>query len=146
MLLVEIEKEVPIHSTIYPICLPETPNIDKDHLNRESGNVVGFGQENDSSKTKTMRQLSQKIRSYNWCNIRYNASNAETDLISNRLLTELPQSFDDTLLCAMNRYENLNECIGSKVVALDAENQLLACLEHFSFLNRTRFYSSLQDI
>ena len=66
----------------------------------ESGTVVGFGPANDDSKTQ--KQLSQKIRSYTYCNERYMAANADFKLRP-LLLKELPEAFDDTLICAQNR-------------------------------------------
>ena len=66
----------------------------------DSGTVVGFGPKDD--KSKTMKQLSQKIRSYRYCDKRYKAENAEFKLRP-LLLKELPDSFDDTLICAQNQ-------------------------------------------
>ena len=68
--------------------------------NREQGTIVGFGPKNDGSKK--MSQLSQKVRSHGWCDVRYNASNADLDYRP-LLMKELPDSFDNSLMCAMNK-------------------------------------------
>ena len=68
--------------------------------NREQGTIVGFGPKNDGSKK--MSQLSQKVRSHGWCDVRYNASNADLDYRP-LLKKELPDSFDNSLMCAMNK-------------------------------------------
>ena len=69
--------------------------------NREQGTIVGFGPKNVGSKK--MSQLSQKVRSHGWCDVRYNASNADLDYRP-LLMKELPDSFDNSLMCAMNKY------------------------------------------
>ena len=99
ILLFEIDGEVPLHQTIYPICLPNTPNSDPNHLNRESGTIVGFGPKDDGSKT--MNQLAQKVRSQTWCILKYRPSNADIDY-RDLLLKEFPDSFGNSLLCAQN--------------------------------------------
>ena len=100
VVLVEVDKEVTFSSTIWPVCLPDRPNSEKDHLNMDSGTIVGFGPKDDNSKT--MKQLGQKIRSFAYCSRRYNPEYADLKVRS-LLLTELPNGFDDTLICAQTR-------------------------------------------
>ena len=100
VVLVEVDREVTFSSRIWPVCLPDRPNSDKDHFDKHSGTIVGFGPKDDNSKT--MKQLSQKIRSFAYCSRRYNPETADLKVRS-LLLAELPNGFDDTLICAQTR-------------------------------------------
>ena len=99
LVILEVDKKVTFSETIFPVCLPDYENSDKNHLVRESVTVVGFGPKNEESKT--MRQISQKIRSFDFCNERYNPENADIQLRP-LIRKELPSGFDDTLTCAQN--------------------------------------------
>ena len=100
ILLFEIDGEVPLSGTIHPICIPDTPNPDPNHLNMNSGIVVGFGPK-PFDDLKTMNQIAQKVRSHTWCKRRYLPSNADINF-RDLIIEELPNSFDYSLFCAQN--------------------------------------------
>ena len=100
IVILKLYKRVVFSENIYPVCLPNVENADRNHLKRDSVTVVGFGPVDENSKT--MRQISQRIRSYNYCDTRYKAENADIRLRS-LLLRTLPDGFNDALICAQNQ-------------------------------------------
>ena len=101
-MIIEVDKEVSFTSTIYPVCIPNKRKLNKNHLSEKSVTIVGFGPENDDSRT--MKQINQKVRSYEFCDTRYKNKVRNADVKTRQtLLKELPDGFKETLICAQNR-------------------------------------------
>ena len=99
LVILVLNETVTFSSTIYPVCLPDKEVQDKNSLVKQSVTIVGFGPKDENSKT--MRQISQKIRSFRYCDRRYKPENA--DIKYRPLLKKvLPKGFDDTLICGQN--------------------------------------------
>ena len=99
VVILKMDKKVTFSETIYPVCLPDTENSNKNHLFKQSATIVGFGPKDN--KSKKMRQINQRIRSHNYCNRRYKPENADIKLRS-LIRKVLPDGLDDTLICAQN--------------------------------------------
>ena len=100
IVIVEVDEKVSFSEVIYPVCLPDKQNANKNHLKEKSVTMVGFGPEDETSKN--LRKISQTIRSWFYCNRRYKPKNA--DIKFRPLLSkELPKGFDETLICAQNK-------------------------------------------
>ena len=80
--------------------IPGKENSDKNHLKKDFVTVVGFGPGDDDSKS--MRQISQKVRSYDFCKRKYKPENVSRKLRT-LLLKIFPNGFDSTLICAQNK-------------------------------------------
>ena len=102
IMLIEVEEEVSFNDYIFPVCIPDEEILDKDHLDKQGLTIVGFGPENKNSTT--MNQISQRVRSNDFCDMKYNPERANIRKRNKRLLLkELPDGFKDTLICAQNR-------------------------------------------
>ena len=100
IVIVVVDKKITFSEVIYPVCLPDKENPNKNHLMRSSVTIVGFGPKDE--KSKSLRQISQTVRSFNYCNGRYKPEN--NDIKSRPLLMKtLPNGFDETLICATNK-------------------------------------------
>ena len=95
--LVEVKEELVFNQTILPVCLPSKENSNVDYYKREKVTIVGFGPPDGNSRT--MQQISQRIRPYRYC--KRKIENAQGKL-KQQLGKSLPNGFENTLLCAQN--------------------------------------------
>ena len=100
VVILKVDKTVKFSDVIYPVCLPDKQNKNKNHLNEKSVSVVGFGPSEDGSNI--LRKISQTVRSYSYCNGRHKPKNVDIKLRP-LLSKELPNGFDGTLICSQNK-------------------------------------------
>ena len=106
--LVELTEEVPLGPSIWPICLPNSENEDKDHLMGDSAIVVGYGPETD---TKLLNQLRHKIEPSLRCE--YELDPEKNVKKKTAIKVTLPNKFDESLICAGDKYSSaFGTCAG----------------------------------
>ena len=69
----ELSQPVELNDKIWPVCLPDSPNSDPDHLKGDFGIVVGYGPENEDSVN--LNQLRHKIEPKWICDGIYDPAN-----------------------------------------------------------------------
>ena len=88
----ELSTAVPLGPKIWPICLPNSPNPNPNHLSRFSATLVGYGPGKDDSTD--VNQLKLKVEPQNVCARRYDPNNAELNF-RQRIKSTLPNMFED---------------------------------------------------
>ena len=106
--VVELSKPVKIGRQTWPICLPDSPTQDQDHLKDNFAVLVGYGPETDDSSD--LNQIRQKIEPTYVCNGLYKPENAQItkrESIRSRVSQDLPDMFnDESVICASDAFSS----------------------------------------
>ena len=100
--VVELSKPVKIGHQAWPICLPDAPSQDQDHMMEDFAVLVGYGPKTDDSSE--LNQIRHKIEPTYVCNGLYLPENSEItkrESIRSRVAQDLPDMFnDESVICA----------------------------------------------
>ena len=97
--IVELNDPVKITETVYPICIPDSPNSNPDSMEGDFVTLVGYGPDTDSNKT-LINKLNQRIFPQRRCAAIFDAERTSTFQLSLKIKTTLPDAFRDGLICA----------------------------------------------
>ena len=102
--IVELDSPVILGPQVEPICLPDGIDPDPDSMSGNSATLVGYGPKDDSTR---VNQLKHKIYKQPSCDVLYNPENAGINyLLRHRIQITLPEKFQDSLICAGDRYNS----------------------------------------
>ena len=100
--VVELSKPVELGPQTWPICLPDFPNQNQDHMMEYSAVLVGYGPETDDSSK--LNQIKHKIEPTYVCNGLYlpeNSAITKRENIRSLVARDLPNLFNDkSVICA----------------------------------------------
>ena len=106
--VVELSKPVKLGPQTWPICLPDSPNQDQDHMMEDSAVLVGYGPETDNS-TK-LNQIKQTIEPTYFCSGLYlpeNSAITKRESIKSLIAKDLPNLFnDESVICASDIFNS----------------------------------------
>ena len=108
--IVEFSESIePFQENIWPICLPNSPMANINHLDDKSGSVVAYGP--NMNDQPILSEIYLTVRSRNWCDGIYDVLpiNVHFTEIGN----ELPDLFNNTsIFCAQNEGTHDGTCKG----------------------------------
>ena len=92
--MAEVSKAVELGLQTWPLCLPNAPDIDPNHLQGDSVLLVGYGPE--TTESTKVNQIRQKVDPQWACEGLYNFENAavaDRDFIKFQVERDLPNMF-----------------------------------------------------
>ena len=94
---------------IWPICLPNSPMTNINHLDDRSGSVVAYGP--NMNNVPILSEIQLTVRSKNWCDVLYKVSPVHIQFTE--IGKKLPDLFNNTsIFCAQNEGTNFGTCKG----------------------------------
>ena len=108
--IVELSESIEkFQENIWPICLPNRPMANINHLDDKSGSVVAYGPSNNNEPILSEIQLT--VRNKNWCDDSYVVR--PLDVHFTEIGKKLPDLFNNTsIFCAQNEGTHFGTCKG----------------------------------
>ena len=107
-----VELSEPIQNfqkNIWPICLPDSPMKDIDHLFDKTGRVVAFG--SNPNDNQVLSEIFLTVRDKDFCNLKYYVSPIDEKFTE--ILKKLPDLFNNpAIFCAQFEGTNFGTCRG----------------------------------
>ena len=98
VLVIEVSPKVDLGPQTWPLCLPDAPNTNANHLMGDFAELIGYGPETDDSTDLNL--ITKRIEDRLTCDFLYNPDNVGFDK-RDRVLADLPNDFNDTsVICA----------------------------------------------
>ena len=110
MAIVEFSERIDnFQENIWPICLPDSPMKNINHLDDKTGSVVAYGP--NMNDDPVLSEIYLTVRSRNWCDDKYDVK--PIDLGFTEIRKKLPDLFNNTsIFCAQNEGTNFGTCKG----------------------------------
>ena len=103
------ERIANFQENIWPICLPDSPMKNINHLDDRTGSVVAYGP--NINDDPTLSEIYLTVRSRNWCDDIYDVSPIDSGFTEIR--KKLPDLFNNpSIFCAQNEGTNFGTCRG----------------------------------
>lgn len=111
--ILKTTKDIEFKKNVWPVCIPERINTNKEHLKKQSVKVIGYGpvtHNDQKNKTGLTHELDLAVQGSRYCNRNYTIN--ETDPNYSLVQIELPNKFENpSVFCAQNQLTSEAVCV-----------------------------------